>query len=365
MASKKPIVIAAGIGILALLLSGKAKASTKPTTCDLGPFKFDADDVQGFISAAINAGMRNDNTILAHVATAMWATHPETGEPLRWPVVPGADTYQLCAWKMLQAQLLIFQKEHGFPPYPPCPDGSVVEDGVCTPEGLTPVDLTPWLNPDPEWPMPATFYQVVSGDIFLGQNPGSSHSLVYSTLLSGAYTAAKELGGATHDEATAFAQSVAFSDNLRLDYYTLILCSPWNDALYGTYGYGDAIGSFDSPMNRAIRLLPSHPNNLARIRPGLPPSRNISPGNSATPGDGSGKPVDAGKRALELLWLPGINLQTLWDSGGEMITTEGATWDDGSNMLMPPPIVARLGADNVPPGTWGCTGLQLVPTGEL
>ncbi len=112
MASKKPIVIAAGLGILALLLSGKAKASTKPPTCDLGPFKFDTDDVQGFISAAINAGMRNDNTILTLVATAMWATHPEPGEPLRWPVVPGADTYQLCAWKMFQAQLLTLQKEH-------------------------------------------------------------------------------------------------------------------------------------------------------------------------------------------------------------------------------------------------------------
>ncbi len=366
MATKKgPLVIAAGIGILALLMGGKAKATTKPTSCDAGPFKFDAAYLPVLFAAAIEAGMRDDNTITAHVATTLWATHPTTGDPLRWPIVPGADTHQMCVWKLLLEQLAIFKTDGGFPPYPPCPAGSVLENGVCTPEGLTPVDLDPWLNEDPTWPLPGSFYQVVSGDIFLGENPGTSHSIVYSTLLSAAYHTAKTVGGATDNEAKDFAQHVAFNEGLRLDYYTLILCSPWNDALYATYGYGAAIGSFDSPMNRAIRLMPSHPDNITRIRAGLPPSRNISMGNASSPGDGSGKPVDSGKRNLELLWLPAINLQTLWESGGDMITTEGMDWDDGTTMLMPPPIVADLGADNVPKGTWGCTGLELIPTSGL
>ena len=366
MATKKgPILLAAGVGLLALLFGGKAKAATKPPACDLGPFRFDSDQVQGLIGAAITAGMRDDVRICTAVARGLWAKHPQTDAPMVWPPPPSADAYQLCAWSQLQVQLEIFKTANDIPPFPPCPDGSELEDGVCKPDGLTPVDLTPWLNNDPTWPLPGTFYQVVSGDIFLGQNPGDAHSIVYSTLLSAAYHAAITVGGATADEAKDFAQHVAFSDNLRLDYYTLILCSPWNDALYGTYGYGDNIGSFDSPMNRAIRLLPSHPDNFARISAGRSPARNISMGDASNPGDGSGKPIKSGERNLELLWLPAINLQILWDSKGLQITTEGMEWEDGTTKLMPPPIVADLAADRVPPGTWGCTGFELVPTSGL
>lgn len=364
--SKKtgPALIALGLGLLAMLGMGKARA--KPVEdCDPGPFRFNPKDVQDAIKAALDDGMRNDMRIATHVARSMWAEHPDTGAPMVWPPPPSASEYQRCAWTLVLSQIDIYKKEHGIPPFPPCPDDTELQDGVCDPVGPDPVDISPWLNDDPTWPLPGTFYQVEGGDIFLGENPGDSHSIVYSTLLSAAYHAAKTVGGVSDDEARDFAQSVAFDEGKRLDYYTLILCSPWNDAVYGTYGYGDPIGPFDSPMNRAIRLLPIHADNFERISAGLAPWRNIQIGNAGTPGDGSGGPMDDNHKSFELLWLPAINLEVLWSSNGEAITTEGMTWEDGSNMLMPPPVVAVLGAENVPPGTWGCTGLELIPTEEI
>jgi hypothetical protein len=225
------------------------------------------------------------------------------------------------------------------------------------PSPQAPIDLDPWLNEDPYWPMPETFYEIEVGDRFLGENTDSSHGIVYSVLLSAAYAAAIEVGGVGPSAAQQFALSVATNVNARLDYLDLIYCSPWNDSLYGTYGYDvDLIGSFDSPAGRSIRLLPVHYDNFERISQGLAPRRNVRLGTLENKGDRSGTPMDENQNSFELLWLPGLNLNVLWESQGETITTQGLTWEDGSNKLMPPPVVAQLSAIGVPSGQWGCSG---------
>lgn len=369
--TRSTFTIAAIVALLFLTTAGTAKASTgplpdldpvpdptpEPEGCDPGTYLYVPGDVIASIYDAIDDGMRTDMKVAVWVATDIWPNDA-------WPPYPGASAHQKCAWSMLVAEIERVKIDEGIPPWPDCDGDETVLDGECV--GPQPIPLDPWLNEDPKWPLPGTFYEVEAGDILLGTNPGGAHSIVYSTLLSAAYKVAVEIGNLEHEAAIAFAQSVAYDPEARLDYMYLILCSPWNDALYGTHGYDAAyIGNFDSNSGRALRLQGMHYDNYDRIRQGIPPKRNIRLGNPSTPGDKSGTPMNGAQLSYEFLWLPAINLQKLWSSQGQDITTEGMEWEDGSTVLMPPPIVANLLPQNVPAGLWGCTGDYQLSTEDL
>ena len=82
-------------------------------------------------------------------------------------------------------------------------------------------------------------------------------------------------------------------------------------------------------------------------------------GTPADKNSGNGYGQNQNERNFAYIWLPKINLQRLWDSGGTEVTTEGIQWEDGSNGIMPPPQVLAYGVENVPEAvSWGCLGYE-------
>lgn len=156
--------------------------------------------------------------------------------------------------------------------------------------------------------------------------------------------------------AQAFARRVANNIGNRVKYINAIQCSGWNDALYGTYGYGQ--NAAPAPTGRAIRLLPQHPNNLRRLRELRKPIRNIRLGTTNDQGKGNALGVDGSLRGnFELLWLPAIDIKTLWESDGDEVSMDGPTWQDGTRATVPPPWVQQLGIEvpaEVNRTDWGC-----------
>ena len=203
-----------------------------------------------------------------------------------------------------------------------------------------------------EYPRGARFYQVVTGDKFGGTN--GKTSIAYRYLLSEAYLAAIEYGGLTEDEAKTWALAVAKNDKVRAKVIDLIQCSGWNDALYGA---NPKAGTRTSQNGRSILLLQLHAPVSQMLANGEQPVRN------ATSGGGL---INKGWRNLECLWLPALNREALYQSGGTMIdTTTGDTaWADGTSMENPPPWVMALGMDDNTGelhGSFGCPGSE----GEL
>lgn len=211
-----------------------------------------------------------------------------------------------------------------------------------------------WEHPD-NYPTAGLFYRVEKNARFFGQ--GSRLNIAWAALYEAAYQAAIEAGGVTDAEARTFAKSIAGNSGKRSQYTTLILCSPWNDALYGTYGFGKS--AYEGPHGRSIRLMPYHASNRERIRNRQPPIRNIQMRTPADKKKGNARAISAEHRKTwEYLWLPPLNLDRLWASGS--IGTQELEWEDGSNMLWPPPMIANLGIDTMEPvgdREFGCLGV--------
>lgn len=182
------------------------------------------------------------------------------------------------------------------------------------------------------------YYQVAHGDTLLGTAP---RSIVYQALLA--------FGG----------EAIAKVPAKRLAYLDLILCSGWNDYLYGTFGYGS--GAHPGPHGRSIRMLRYHSDNRARLLAGAAPWRNIGIGAPGDGGKGTGRPLESGRaEAFEYLWLPEISTQAIQANGS--ITTEGVRWADGSSKINPPPEVVDIGIETSrDPGlsTYGCREGQI------
>lgn len=225
--------------------------------------------------------------------------------------------------------------------------GTDSETGTFTQETESkPKDVT--LSPtvaawDPSWedgrPLPGHFYQVRRGDAFLGRDGIAGQAIYNAALAAGA--------------SDAQARWLRDRGALRLQYLDAILCSGWNDALYGTWGFGRKAHA--GPHGRSIRLLPMHADNRARIIRGEPPLRNIQLQTPADTGKGTAKPLrtDAG-RAFEYLWLPPLDPDAL-EQG--VIQTEGIAWDNGDPGYWPPPDVTDLGvAGEIGLTVSGCKG---------
>lgn len=241
---------------------------------------------------------------------------------------------------------------------PPLKPPGPVADVPQAPLDPTEVDYDEWIK---HYPTGGTFYPVKQGDMFGGKD--GTRSISYRLLLTEGFLAAKNVGGLDDEEAGAFARKVANSGSRRIQARTLIQCSMINDMVYGTWGYGD--DSAPGPHGRAIRLVPQHAHNERRLRDGEPLIRNIRMRFPENAGDGSGLAADPELRETwELLYMPKLNEEKLWNSGGVSITTEGMAWDNGTDMgNWPPPWAWRGGVENMDPDAeafmmtdeeWGC-----------
>ena len=195
-----------------------------------------------------------------------------------------------------------------------------------------------------ELPLVGRFYQVLRADSFLGGDGLIAQALYQATL-----RAALDKGW-SNAKASTRAQVLASDGKARLAYLNIIQCSPWNDALYGTWGYGKH--ALPSAHGRAIRMIAQHDRVYDRLADGQAPIRTLDRG---TPKDkGKGTATGAGE-SYELLWLPPLRSDALLDSRrARQVVADGLVWADGSTKYNPPPSVQALGVDNAPPGPWGC-----------
>jgi hypothetical protein len=186
---------------------------------------------------------------------------------------------------------------------------------------------------------------------FDGVIPLGDHGFVAQALYDEAFNAAKEAGRSTLD-AQQIAAAIAADPSNRLAYWRAVQCGRWNDAMWGTWGYGP--GAVPGPHGRAIRILPYHDDAYGRLDLHEPPIRTIKLGSYKTRGDGKG--WGSGSN-YELLWLPPLRRDALLDPKRKHpIVAEGLYWPDGSSKMDPPPWVQELGIVDLPPAEWGCHG---------
>jgi hypothetical protein len=114
-------------------------------------------------------------------------------------------------------------------------------------------------------------------------------------------------------------------------------------------------------------LVAQHADNLGRLKNGQSLLRCIKFGSSSKPGNGSGVRADDSCHSFELLWLPQLDRQKLWDSGGTTVTADGVKWPDGESKGLPPTFIMDRGLDFLDGAlpepflkVWGCFDLKLV-----
>ena len=105
-----------------------------------------------------------------------------------------------------------------------------------------------------------------------------------------------------------------------------------------TYGYGDQARAAPE-SKRAIRLLPQHADNLARLRNGKRAIREMNYGKPTDRANGIRR--SGGGSNFETLYLPGVNLRLIAEE--ERLKIGGGTWPDGTSKRHPPKWVIDLG----------------------
>lgn len=209
----------------------------------------------------------------------------------------------------------------------------------------TPKPPTPTVDPDspydPAWfhasPKPGKLYKVQKGDN--GEERSSSRGIAHRAITDRVYTL--ELGRG-HDHASALQlASAASTATSRANFWHRVQCMPFNDRLYGTFGYGSQADP--SSNGRAVRLTPVHSDNHTLLAQGKPLERRIA---LKTPNDArKGNATGAGS-SYELLQLPDIDDAVYLETGAlafkDTTPTELRNW----------PVNDRSGA---PQGVqWGC-----------
>lgn len=233
-----------------------------------------------------------------------------------------------------------------------CPDDAERNEfGACVPRQGPPPSTDPTDVDDliKDYPSPRSFYQVISGDTFTG-NDGIATRLARSCL----FLAAKKIGGLDDDAARAWA-SARDTWARQAAVTRAIACVPVNDARFGTYAYTQGT-AMPGAQGRAIRLLPINGPDRQRYKTGEPPIRNVRIGKPGDPPSVSQGPIADQYRDFEFLWLPEFDLKQLWDSDGRT-WVYGGSWSDGSPTYNPPPALYALGVlsyDDGDPPPWGC-----------
>lgn len=222
----------------------------------------------------------------------------------------------------------------------------VIDPPKPQPDPIAPIPAEPGGPEIDKWtdiyPTDGRFYQVKVGDTLLGTS--AKRSITKRAVSQKAYLVAKQ-HGLSDAEALQYATERSGADN-RLTYFHAIQCDRWNDELYGTFGYGPQ--AVPSQHGRAIRMLPQHQKNSARLRSLDAPVRSILLRSTNDRGKGNGFAAPGAPRGhLEFLWLPEIDGDHLWTTGQVRVFSGG-----------PPPFVQQLGivdASGAPDGVaWGC-----------
>lgn len=197
---------------------------------------------------------------------------------------------------------------------------------------------------------PATFHQVKAGETWLGK------SMMMTRYASSAlYMAAKEVGGLDNDAALEWASSGGRNaHDAQVELAKIVACTPINDVRYGTYAIGanDIVGA----TGRAIRLAATATPDHDRIRAAQPMGRNVPLGKPGDPLSLSMEGVDPNFHARPFLWLPGIDLELLWQSNGYQ-WRPGGKWKAGTSKIAPPPAIYALGVTDYTNSSnelWGC-----------
>jgi len=220
--------------------------------------------------------------------------------------------------------------------------------GGTTPKGPNPKirDLDAYYNAD--WPDPAKFYQVG------GQDFDGLYGIAWRWFYTCLFLAAKNAGGLDDEAAREWASArVGSKGAAQAERADFILCSAWNDIVYGSYAV--AAKNRRGPHGRGIDLVPQHADNWKRIGQRKRVRRNVyleTPGTVGTP-----RNAGQGNAKLPLLWMPRLSDQVLWDSNGQTLKA-GGSWAGGSSMVFPPPVVMNLGIDDATGSAglsvWGC-----------
>jgi hypothetical protein len=191
-----------------------------------------------------------------------------------------------------------------------------------------------------DYPTPASFYQVRSGD--------TGYGIAYKMLKTAGFLAAQKFGDLDDAAANAFGKMVAKKISFQKQVWKGISCAGFNDATVTTYGWKGSSQPL-APTGRVVRLLPQHVDNLRELAAGRPALRNMRWGNPGMKGKGGGTGVDGSYRSFETLWLPGVNLKKLWESDGNVFEWGGGEWgNSGVSKMYPPPWVLDLGVDWLP-----------------
>jgi len=208
-----------------------------------------------------------------------------------------------------------------------------------------------------EYPEPGSFYRVEQGDTL--------NSIAKQALGSAAALQAQAMG-ATQAQAQALAVEAANRTAWRNGYRNAIGCSPWNDMVYGTWGFTSAYKNPES--GRAIRLRPKQADQAARMAQGMAPIRNERWGKPSHAGNTNLNPIknnDPAFSEYELLWLPGIDLATVVVNGANGLELNAGWYQIGAypmsdwTQIVPPPEIMALGFEDPdtqsnPPQTVGC-----------
>lgn len=263
----------------------------------------------------------------------------------------------------------------------PCPPGMIRQpDGTCAPiiivdppkiDDVPKGDLDDYLNVVPQGDH---FYAVKYGDTMLGSQTSTSatqgHDICWMLYRHECFEAAKQYGNLDDADAWAWVNSIPSSMGQSGKVYRIMLCSAFNDACYGTWGYcgpkAVQLGTCSKALNvpgphgRAIQLLKKHPNNLARIKQGKAVARYCTIGSPQNAGDGRSKKIGGQPGYYPQLWCPMLDRQLLWDTHGAEIEITPETWEDGSSRSIPPPwimqgdVVLDFSSTLSLPGVFGC-----------
>ncbi len=219
-------------------------------------------------------------------------------------------------------------------------------------------------------PIGGAFYKVKYGD-WPGwgtaggsnlTNPSKGFAVAVMYIRREMFEAAKERGGLSDAAAWAWVNTaiggskVIHAANLALD---IMLCSAFNDACYGTWGYCGTIAhqhgrcknitNHPGPQGRAIQYEKKHPDNIARFKQGQVAARYCTIGSAGQAGDGLSKNASGKTGHYPQLWIPMLDRERLWATGGNGFPTQieveptPHTWDDSSPMSSPPPFITRGG----------------------
>jgi hypothetical protein len=197
---------------------------------------------------------------------------------------------------------------------------------------------------------PSTFHQVKEGETWLGKS-----QMMTRYASSALYMAAKEIGKLSNDAALEWASSGGRNGHdAQVELAKIVACTPINDVRYGTYAIGtnDNVGA----TGRAIRLAATATPDHERIRNAQPMGRNVPLGKPGDPLADSMHGVDPSFHARPFLWLPGIDLELLWQSDGYQ-WRPGGKWKAGTSKIAPPPAIYALGVtdySNSGNDLWGC-----------